>query len=348
MPQHTHEPIFYRSAVEIFDDVKNSSRSVLHVLHYLPRPKSKPGLAFQEHNAVLCLTADLHILIEIANVTARRGNQNFEFCERVTKPRPRIRMKFTDYVCVTRQNLFRTFQNTDFCSFRIDFHATRCEPVLRQIRIESDNGHSNLFGFVRGGRLDRRRYQRRLGVAPASVEYRLTDSVRAGTHFNHRPFDTWIETEILHQDIARVGIRFNSDDATGLTTLRRHQNTIRSVVRAHIDSGVTFLQMVAEPRDLQCIISGDAVGRARIAQPNWASARHVTQRVPFDPIRLPASAVKHPLQLDDNSVPPSWKHGRQLCPTVGTTSCSDRAALPNASCWIARFRPRRDALKIRR
>jgi hypothetical protein len=56
----------------------------------------KLGATFQKYCAILCLSADLGPLIEIPNATASRGSQVFEFRERITKLRPRIRVKFTD------------------------------------------------------------------------------------------------------------------------------------------------------------------------------------------------------------------------------------------------------------
>jgi hypothetical protein len=38
MPQHTHKPILYRTAVEIFDDVKNPSSQLWDVRNWLLRP----------------------------------------------------------------------------------------------------------------------------------------------------------------------------------------------------------------------------------------------------------------------------------------------------------------------
>src|ERR1019366_2082658 len=231
-------------------------------------------LSFQEYCAVFRLFADLRGLIEIANVTASRGGQVFEFRKRITKLWPRIRMKFTDYVRVVRKNLLRTFQNTDFRSLCIDFHATGLRQVaFRKIRIESDERHSNLLASVRIRKLHCGPSQRRLRISTAAEEDRLADFIRACAHFNYRPFNAWIKSDISYEHFARVRIRFNGHDMTGLTTLCRHQETIRAVVCAHIYGGVTFRQMVAEPRDLQSIISGDAVGRARIAQPDWARAR---------------------------------------------------------------------------
>ena len=85
----------------------------------------------------------------------------------------------------------------------------------------------------------------------------------------------------------------------GLTTLRCHEDAIHTIVRADIYGGVTLSQMGAEPRDLQGIVANDVVLRTDIAQPNWARARQVTQRVPFDLIGLAPPAVERPLQSKD-------------------------------------------------
>src|ERR1700726_1485868 len=86
----------------------------------------------QQYGAVLHLFAYLRILVEIANAATSRGRQVFEFRQRITKLSPRVRVKFTHYACAARKNLLRTFQNTDFRSLRIDFHATEFwEVALR-------------------------------------------------------------------------------------------------------------------------------------------------------------------------------------------------------------------------
>ena len=154
-------------------------------------------------------------------------------------------MKFTDYVRVARKNLFRTFQNADFRSLRIDFYATGSWQIaLGYVRIESNEGHSNLLGSVRSRKLHCGPSQRRLRISTAAEERRLADFVRACAHFNYRPFNAWIKSDISYEHFARVRIRFNGHDMTGLTTLCRHQETIRAVVCAHIYGGVTFRQMV--------------------------------------------------------------------------------------------------------
>jgi hypothetical protein len=85
-------------------------------------PSCKLGLSFQEYCAVLRLFADLGVLIEIANVTAGPGGQVFEFREGITKLCPRIRVKFTEYLSLARENARRTFQDTDFSTLGINFY----------------------------------------------------------------------------------------------------------------------------------------------------------------------------------------------------------------------------------
>jgi hypothetical protein len=71
------------------------------------------------------LIADRGTLIEIANATARFNSSLLELRESATERWPGTRVKFAQNVRGARENLFRTFQNTDFSSFCIDFDATR-------------------------------------------------------------------------------------------------------------------------------------------------------------------------------------------------------------------------------
>ena len=95
-------------------------------------PVVKLGLSLQEHCAVFRLIADLCILIEIANTTASRGDQIFQFRERVAKLWPRIRVKFADEVSIAQENPFRTFQHSDFRSLRVDLYAAGLWQVALQ------------------------------------------------------------------------------------------------------------------------------------------------------------------------------------------------------------------------